>query len=595
MLDFKKKLFKIMNKIKSIITILFASVTVLSCTDLHESLYSEVDRNSFYNNKNEVTAAVLRSYEHAATFYRSNDLFFLEELTADQFVISQKGQHWYDQGRYIRLHRHEWTSEEPAIYNTWRSAWIGISLCNTLLEELSDLDYSEIPGGLTPEDQQRHLAEMRVLRPTYYYHLVSLWGTDPISEVAYGTPRDPSSILEVINWVDQDLEEASEYLPMQSYIEAPGRLNQAAAKHLLARFYLNSERWTGESKYDEVERISLNLIEGVYGNYELDDTFYGPFVHNNGENSTEIIFGFPRSKTFTAGNLFSNFYHPQSRRTFGTDAVGPNGVHLQPSRKPPVAGEHYTPRESQPNFRPEEDYDPISLELYQWEPGIGNPYELFHDDDLRKKNFNFEGDIGIENKNFDTVVGMFLHGAQESTNTITGETAIGANEYSDYTLVYVDFVARASQGQSSSSTPEGEENSGVRLVKYPVYPSSFEGDMNSDYVEYRLAEVYYMLAESLIRQGKPGAADYINLVKQRNFESYSSHAYTDSELDLDVMLSEWGREFLGEKRRRTDLIRFGKFNSEWWDKEVSSEHRQLFPYPAKVLSSNPNLEQNEGY
>lgn len=583
-----------MKKLISI-PVLFVLILISSCTDLDETLYSGIDRNNFYNNRTEVTAAILRVYEHGAWFYREMHLMTLEELTADQIVISQKGGHWFDQGKFIRFHRHQWTSEEPEIYETWRGAWIGISLTNTLLDELSQLDYESIPGGLTVEDQQAHLAEMRVLRATYYYHLLSLWGTVPISESAFGTPPDPSPREEVFEWVVQDLEDAANFLPSGSYQDTRGRLNRAAAKHLLARYYLNSEVWTGESRYAEVERLTREIIEGQHGNFELDDTFYGPFVHDNAENSAEIIFGFPRERTYTGGGfLQERWYHYQAPRIFGSAGGGNNGMHLQPSHKPPVPGQDYAPNESQPVFIPHEDYNPQLLEKYDWETGIGNPYEQYHDEDLRKQGFNFSGAVGLENKNYDEVQGMFLHGLQDSP--ITGETAMGAEEYRNYPLVHVDFVARASEGETESTTANGEENSGVRLVKYAVYPENFEGVMNADYVEYRLAETYYMLAESLIRQNKPGAAEYVNTVKQRNFENYSSYAYTDSDLTLDEMLAEWGREFIGEKRRRTDLIRFGKFTeAEWWDKSPSEGYRELFPYPSRVLSTNPNLDQNPGY
>jgi len=579
------------NKI-AIIAIVF--VSFFACTDLEPNLYSGIDRNNFYNNSTEVTAALLRVYEHGSWFYRNFDIFTLEELTADQLALTQKGGHWYNQGRFIRLHEHRWTPEEHEFYDVWRGAWIGISLTNTMLDELPEIDYDAIPGSLTTEDQQRHLAEMRVLRATYYFHLLSFFGDVPISETAYGTPPDPSSRQEVYDWVTQDLQEAAQYLPAVTYREARGRLNQGAAMHLLARYYLNSEAWFGVPRYDEVETITRDIINGSYGNFQLDEKFYGPFAYNNAETSNEIIFGFPREQEFVNDRTFYNrHYHYQAPQIFGSSGQPWNGMHLQPSLKPPVAGQDYTERSSQPRFMPHEHYNPDALEQYQWEPGIGTPYAQFHDDDLRKRTFNFEGEPGVGNKNFDVIEGMFLHGVMDSP--ITGELAMGTEEYRNHPLVHVDFVARASEGQSETAMSLGEENTGVRLVKYPIYPANFGGSFDNDHVEYRLSETYYMLAESLIRQGKSGAAEYINAVKQRNFEDYGPHAYSDSDLDLDEMLTEWGREFIGEKRRRTDLIRFGKYGAEWWGKSGSAEYRQLFPYPSRVLNTNPNLEQNPGY
>ena len=68
-------------------------------------------------------------------------------------------------------------------------------------------------------------------------------------------------------------------------------------------------------------------------------------------------------------------------------------------------------------------------------------------------------------------------------------------------------------------------------------------------------------------------------------------------LDEQELLDEWGREFLSESRRRTDLIRFGKFcNGVWWDKQPDADtHTIIFPLHRDVLNANPKLEQNEGY
>lgn len=58
-----------------------------------------------------------------------------------------------------------------------------------------------------------------------------------------------------------------------------------------------------------------------------------------------------------------------------------------------------------------------------------------------------------------------------------------------------------------------------------------------------------------------------------------------------------GREFLGEGRRRTDLIRWNKFcTGTWWDKKPDSDnHTEIFPLHRDILGANPNLKQNPGY
>ena len=66
--------------------------------------------------------------------------------------------------------------------------------------------------------------------------------------------------------------------------------------------------------------------------------------------------------------------------------------------------------------------------------------------------------------------------------------------------------------------------------------------------------------------------------------------------DEKEMLDEWGREFLAESRRRTDLIRFGRFQDAWWDKKRDADtHYELFPFSQTQLEQNEYLKQNPGW
>ena len=56
-------------------------------------------------------------------------------------------------------------------------------------------------------------------------------------------------------------------------------------------------------------------------------------------------------------------------------------------------------------------------------------------------------------------------------------------------------------------------------------------------------------------------------------------------------------EFLGEGRRRTDLLRWNKFVEEnWWDHTATGNaNLKLFPIPNDAISGNPLIEPNPGY
>jgi hypothetical protein len=111
-----------------------------------------------------------------------------------------------------------------------------------------------------------------------------------------------------------------------------------------------------------------------------------------------------------------------------------------------------------------------------------------------------------------------------------------------------------------------------------------------------------MKAECLMRlngnAATQDAVDLVNQVRHRDFSDadWPNEKYTTSSLTMDELLNERGREFAYEMFRREDLIRFGKFQDAWWDKEQDPDkHYELFPIPQTVLTSNPALKQNPGY
>jgi hypothetical protein len=115
----------------------------------------------------------------------------------------------------------------------------------------------------------------------------------------------------------------------------------------------------------------------------------------------------------------------------------------------------------------------------------------------------------------------------------------------------------------------------------------------------RLAEIYYMLAECEYRLGnKARAAELFNTVRKRNFiDGNDPNPVTVENIDKYRILDEWLIEFLGEKRRRTDLIRWDAYVTEdWWDhKATNNKNLNRFPIGDKVISSNNLIEQNPGY
>jgi hypothetical protein len=126
-----------------------------------------------------------------------------------------------------------------------------------------------------------------------------------------------------------------------------------------------------------------------------------------------------------------------------------------------------------------------------------------------------------------------------------------------------------------------------------------------DFPMFRLADVYLMYAEAVLRGGGGStstAVDYINELRLRAYGDTSGNI-SQADLTLDFIIDERSRELYWEAHRRTDLIRFDQFsdNGIWqWKGGVqqgatTEAFRDLMPLPATDLGINTNLEQNPGY
>ena len=126
--------------------------------------------------------------------------------------------------------------------------------------------------------------------------------------------------------------------------------------------------------------------------------------------------------------------------------------------------------------------------------------------------------------------------------------------------------------------------------------------MDADFFLFRKAEAYLTYAEAQARlnggaTNAEGAAA-INALRER------AHAATKANYSVDEILDEWAREFYFEGRRRTDLIRYGKFGGntdyiwQWkggtYNGRNFDAYKNIYAIPASQLSAYGN-EQNPGY
>ncbi len=168
------------------------------------------------------------------------------------------------------------------------------------------------------------------------------------------------------------------------------------------------------------------------------------------------------------------------------------------------------------------------------------------------------------------------------------------------------------KGQSLEINDVGKFTDGYAVTKWKNItstglPGSDPSFVDTDFPLFRLADVYLMYAEAVVRGGTGGsmatAVSYINKIRERAYGNDSGNI-TASDLTLNFILNERARELYWEAQRRTDLIRFGKFTGGsylWpWKGGVKAgiatdSHYNLYPIPAADMTANPNLVQNPGY
>ncbi|MCX6236236.1 MAG: RagB/SusD family nutrient uptake outer membrane protein [Bacteroidia bacterium] len=169
-------------------------------------------------------------------------------------------------------------------------------------------------------------------------------------------------------------------------------------------------------------------------------------------------------------------------------------------------------------------------------------------------------------------------------------------------------------GQNLEVVDIGQFTDGWAITKFKnltstgaAAPDAHPDFVDTDYPLFRLADVYLMYAEGVLRGAATGdaatALGYVNALRQRAYGNATGNIAAGA-LTLDFILDERARELYWEGHRRTDLIRFGKFTGSaylWpWKGKVAAgatteTWRDLFPIPSNDLGANPTLKQNTGY
>lgn len=538
---------------KTKILIILTTITSLlcvNCTTLHDESYKEILAEQFEPTEEDLASlvgATYASWRQGLLFW--NSILRLMEVSSDQSVIPGRPNGWVDGGVHRLVFEHQWSSEHEVVNNCWNYMYAGINNCNRVI--------FQIESGFIPvtEGKEETLAELRVLRASYYYMLCDIYGNVPIVtqyDVPEGYLPEQSTRQQVFDFIIKEIKDNISLLSTENGNMSYGRFNQWAAWALLAKMYINAEVYTNSAHWQECIEACNKVIESRL--FSLDPTQREVFATNN-ENAKEIIFALPFDDQYvTDWNAFD--IHMQT---------------LQPA--------------SQATYRlPNPPWGGICA--------VPQFINTFDPDDIRLKENWIQGDqFSASGEPLNCTMGAYTGQPLSFINEVPSvaeseeihgfrhgkfEIALGARQqlsndwplfrYADILMMKAEALLRTGATNEAATlvtqvrernfkaTPEKAIVTGSQLMEGSVYD--------------------YGRRDNLVPHTSEGGAD----------------------VKYGRMLDELGWEFNQEGRRRQDMIRFGVYTTKsWFSHSPNGNYRSILPIPRTEIEKNPNLNQNPGY
>jgi hypothetical protein len=218
-----------------------AAAGVQACTDLTETPRDALTPGNTFRSPTEVQAGVASVYAQLrGTMW---EVYNLNEVTTDEQVVPTRGSDWFDNGRWLEIHRLGFTPNSGSgledVNGAWNNLFTGVSRANLVINSIEQ-------NGVTGQEQA--IAELRVLRAWYYYLLLDMFGGVPIVTTTEVVSRPRNTNVEVYNFIEQELTQAREGLQANAYAPTDanyGRVTQGTVDAILASLYLNAPVYTG--------------------------------------------------------------------------------------------------------------------------------------------------------------------------------------------------------------------------------------------------------------------------------------------------------------------------------------------------------------
>ena len=527
-----------------------------TCTKLTEVPHDALTPTTAFHTDQEVLAGVAGVYAQMRSAESNGEFAAMEELSTDALVVPTRGSDWYDNGQWLDIHKQTWGANTAGalsfLTGSWNDLFSGVAKANLMISVLEKSSAA---------NKETIIAELRTLRAWYYYMLQDMFGGVPLVTGDTLKFYERSTRPQVFAFIEKELTEAAADLPESWPSESYGRVTKGVANAILASLYLNAgvfDKPCGPADCTaSINTSGYNTCLGisVAGGKDACQAAIDAAnaVINSGGGSTyqlnaDWFQNFSTSNKSSPENIFV-VVHSNSTQSIGGDW--------------PMRTLHYN----------------------QLATGDGGPwngfattaeyYNLFSASDNRRnmwlvgQGFSFENGKPVNDRNGNPLI----------------------------------FTA------SIPDLTKANEANGIRFNKFPPQPDPPHGSAQpNDFTWFRLSEMYLIRAEAENEQGKTALAlaDLNTIHAPHNGGAQVVAA--GSQALRDAILKERAVEFAGEGKRRTDLIRHGKFLT-WSENSANgvcgvdpsqgcparAGYRILFPISINSMGSNPLLVQNAGY
>lgn len=553
--------------ILSLSTLLFIAG---SCTKLNEQVLDETSSTGA-TAKEVAEGLIAPVYAILPGLFQHTQYFALQEISTDEAILPYRGgTDWGDNGIYISLHRHETTSADPNVKNVWNNLTLGISR--------SILAINELPRSTDP-NAALFLAEARGMRAYYNLLCLDLFGIT--------FKKDDPKVNSVILRGDEAIEYIkSELLAVEPQLRedtGPGRITKQAVWGLLARLHLQSAvyrdvyatsfSFTADDMNKVIEYCDKIISSGKFALAPEYFDLFGDANHTN----QELIFAVDQRANLNGHNRLA--YFSLSGDQFPLAAYpGANGTD-----GPGITSDFY-----QTWAQAYAPVDPADADGRFFKRNLDTTITC-----LPANDFNIDRGI-LRGQQYGLIRTNGVFEKCENGDMKVGKLYNNTRNRPDLPVFFTELIDFSQAGSNY--------NNGYRVEKYEFSQGSVSGRNfgEHDIVILRLADIYLMRAEAKLRKGAGGEAAAladVNDIRASRTARIAPPALP--ELNLDLLYRERGFELYWEFVRRTDMIRFGKYEGVWTEKTNTDPKKRIFPIPQNAIDGASNLPdyliQNPGY